>query len=121
MRVFTIPPHHLDKPDLDVEPRMFVHKVNRCGLVEVEDTEGMAMPWLLDDAEVANPCGQDLSRDLKKAKIFQCKVCRKWFDHPSALATHENAHSGNKRKLLRVLVDRLFTVMCSVQMSPRYL
>lgn len=36
-------------------------------------------------------------RRKPRAKIYPCPSCDKWFDRPSALATHSHAHTGEQR------------------------
>ena len=39
------------------------------------------------------------SGSRKKSKMHKCETCSKSFPRPSGLTTHQNSHSGNKRKL----------------------
>jgi hypothetical protein len=94
MQVFPVPPGGPVINPVSVNPRVFVHQMESDDLVEVDDPEQASMPWLLDD-------DTDAGAPVQKVKVFQCKVCRKWFDRPSALLTHESVHSGDKRQPLR--------------------
>jgi hypothetical protein len=93
-------------------PRMFAHQLHAGVLEPVEDANATLMPWLLCDEEdasngdtpavgstpaaTARPSPTS-SRRNPRDKVYQCKECRKWFDRPSALATHMNAHTGERR------------------------
>jgi hypothetical protein len=93
-------------------PRMFAHQLHAGVLEPVEDADATLMPWLLcEDEDASNgdistvgstptaagrPSPSSSKRNPRD-KVYQCKECRKWFDRPSALATHMNAHTGERR------------------------
>jgi hypothetical protein len=41
------------------------------------------------------------SQRKKKPKMHECDICHKFFPRPSGLATHQNSHSGRKRKFAK--------------------
>jgi hypothetical protein len=99
MRVFPIPLQlYQIAHNPEVEPRVFVHQLHRECLVEVSGEQEDLMPWLEDeDRQSASAVASGTHASFTRKKVHQCSRCRKWFDRPSALITHENAHSGDKR------------------------
>jgi hypothetical protein len=98
--VFTVsaPAHeaHANAP-----PRVFVHQLDEKHqqLVEVDDPDELTEPWLQedDDDDDSATLPESPQRKRGRAKVYQCNICRKWFDRPSALATHQTAHTGKQR------------------------
>jgi hypothetical protein len=96
----------------DAPPSVHVFRVTEEGLVPVnEGADAHLAPWLLEDGydETEPPSEHDdevpKSKRTRRDRVYQCKECRKWFDRPSALDTHKNAHSGAQRECPRIFYE----------------